>query len=283
MTVAPLVANGVLITGMSGAEFGIRGFIDGWDPETGKHLWRRYTIPARGEPGNETWPQDTDAWKHGGGSSLDHRLLRSRARSHLLGHRQSGAVGVANAAGRQSVHVLGAGDAAQDRRGRLALPVHARRRLRLRRLLGADPRRHRCGGRQAQGADAAQPQRLPLRDRPHQRQADLGQALREGELGEPRRHENRPAGRDRDRQAPARRRAGRALADPARRQELAARRVQSADRASSTPTPCIEGRLFQALPTGPFVPGQRYMFIENLPLPPRPKASRSVTSRRSIR
>src|SRR2546430_1498314 len=44
LTVAPLVANGVLITGISGAEFGIRGFIDGWDPETGKQLWRRYTI-----------------------------------------------------------------------------------------------------------------------------------------------------------------------------------------------------------------------------------------------
>src|SRR6059058_1147091 len=69
MTVAPQIANGVLITGISGAEFGIRGFIDGWDPETGKQLWRRYTIPARGEKGNETWPQDTNAWEIGGGSS----------------------------------------------------------------------------------------------------------------------------------------------------------------------------------------------------------------------
>jgi alcohol dehydrogenase (cytochrome c) len=69
MTMAPLVANGVLITGMSGAEFGIRGFIDGWDADTGSHLWRRYTIPARGEKGNETWPQDSDAWEHGGGSA----------------------------------------------------------------------------------------------------------------------------------------------------------------------------------------------------------------------
>ncbi len=69
MTVAPQIANGVLITGISGAEFGIRGFIDGWDPETGKQLWRRYTIPAKGEKGNETWPQDTKAWEVGGGSS----------------------------------------------------------------------------------------------------------------------------------------------------------------------------------------------------------------------
>src|SRR4029077_7608720 len=69
MSVAPQIANGVLITGISGAEFGIRGFIDGWDPETGKHLWRRYTIPARGEKGNETWPQDNNAWEVGGGSA----------------------------------------------------------------------------------------------------------------------------------------------------------------------------------------------------------------------
>ena len=69
LTVAPLVANGVLVTGISGAEFGIRGFIDGWDPETGKHLWRRYTIPARGEKGNDTWPQNNNAWEVGGGSA----------------------------------------------------------------------------------------------------------------------------------------------------------------------------------------------------------------------
>jgi len=69
LTLAPLVANGVLITGISGAEFGIRGFIDGWDTETGKQLWRRYTIPARGEKGNETWPQDSNAWQIGGGST----------------------------------------------------------------------------------------------------------------------------------------------------------------------------------------------------------------------
>ena len=67
--VAPLVANGVLITGMSGAEFGVRGFLDGWDLETGKALWRRYTIPGPGEPGSETWPTEVDAYKRGGGST----------------------------------------------------------------------------------------------------------------------------------------------------------------------------------------------------------------------
>jgi len=67
MTVAPLVADGVVITGISGAEFGTRDFIDGWDPQTGEHLWRTYTVPAAGEPGNDTWQGDT--WKLGGGST----------------------------------------------------------------------------------------------------------------------------------------------------------------------------------------------------------------------
>ena len=68
MNAAPLIANGVLITGMSGAEYGTRGFLDGWDPQTGKHLWRRYTIPAPGEKGSDTWPKG-DAYLHGGGST----------------------------------------------------------------------------------------------------------------------------------------------------------------------------------------------------------------------
>lgn len=58
-TVAPLIANGVLITGISGGEYGIRGFIDGWDLETGERLWRTYTIPEAGEKYSETWPGDT--------------------------------------------------------------------------------------------------------------------------------------------------------------------------------------------------------------------------------
>ena len=65
-TGAPIVANGVLISGMAGGESTTRGFLDGWDPETGKKLWRRYTIPSPGEPGFETWPKDNDAWMYGG-------------------------------------------------------------------------------------------------------------------------------------------------------------------------------------------------------------------------
>lgn len=66
-TGAPLVADGVVMTGISGAEYGIRGFIDGWDPNTGKHLWRTYTIAGPDDPNGKTWPGDT--WKTGGGST----------------------------------------------------------------------------------------------------------------------------------------------------------------------------------------------------------------------
>ncbi|HEY3162274.1 MAG TPA: PQQ-dependent dehydrogenase, methanol/ethanol family [Vicinamibacterales bacterium] len=66
-TGAPIVANGVVISGMAGGERTTRGFLDAWDPETGAKLWRRYTIPAPGEPGSESWPRNSDAWKYGGG------------------------------------------------------------------------------------------------------------------------------------------------------------------------------------------------------------------------
>jgi alcohol dehydrogenase (cytochrome c) len=59
MTSAPLIADGVLITGIAGGEYGTRGFIDGLDPETGNRLWRLFTTAAQGEKGGDTWPGDT--------------------------------------------------------------------------------------------------------------------------------------------------------------------------------------------------------------------------------
>ncbi len=66
ISLAPLVAGGKIMVGASGGEFGIRGFVAAFDPDTGKELWRTYTIPAPGEPGSETWPKG-DQWKTGGG------------------------------------------------------------------------------------------------------------------------------------------------------------------------------------------------------------------------
>src|SRR5262245_22792209 len=68
ITSAPTVANGVLMTGMTGGEYGVRGFVAGYDPETGKELWRRFMTAGPGEKGYETWPQD-DAYLRGGAST----------------------------------------------------------------------------------------------------------------------------------------------------------------------------------------------------------------------
>ncbi len=65
MTLEPLVVNGKVMVGGSGGEFGVRGYVAAFDADTGKELWRTYTIPAPGEPGSDTW--QGDAWKTGGG------------------------------------------------------------------------------------------------------------------------------------------------------------------------------------------------------------------------
>jgi alcohol dehydrogenase (cytochrome c) len=67
MSLAPLVADGKVLVGCSGGELGIRGFVAAFNIDTGKELWRTYTIPAPGEPGSETWPKG-DEWKTGGAS-----------------------------------------------------------------------------------------------------------------------------------------------------------------------------------------------------------------------
>src|SRR6266511_844138 len=68
ITSAPLYYDGRIYTGLSGAEYGIRGRVTAFDAKTGKELWRFYTIPGPGQVGHDTWPATGDAWKHGGAS-----------------------------------------------------------------------------------------------------------------------------------------------------------------------------------------------------------------------
>lgn len=67
LTLAPLALDGKIIVGVSGAEAGVRGFVDAYDTDTGEQLWRTFTVPAPGEPGSETWQGDD--WQTGGGST----------------------------------------------------------------------------------------------------------------------------------------------------------------------------------------------------------------------
>ena len=85
-----------------------------FDAQSGKPVWKTYSIPAPGEPGSDTWKK-ADTWKTGGASTWMTRQLRSRHQYGLLGHRERFAVVWRSAAGRQSVHVL---DARARRRGK---------------------------------------------------------------------------------------------------------------------------------------------------------------------
>jgi alcohol dehydrogenase (cytochrome c) len=67
ITAAPLAVKNTIVTGIAGGEYGIRGFVDGYDAGTGKHLWRFNAIPGPGEPGHDGWVGES--WKTGGGPS----------------------------------------------------------------------------------------------------------------------------------------------------------------------------------------------------------------------
>ncbi|MEO8662356.1 MAG: PQQ-binding-like beta-propeller repeat protein [Bryobacteraceae bacterium] len=68
-TIAPLVIKDTVIVGVAGADAGIRGFIACYRAETGDLLWRHWTIPAKGEPGSETW-KGTEPTRGGGSTWL---------------------------------------------------------------------------------------------------------------------------------------------------------------------------------------------------------------------
>jgi alcohol dehydrogenase (cytochrome c) len=65
---APLAVKDKIIIGASGGDGGTRDFIVAVDAATGKLAWRKYVIPAPGEPGSETWKDKNNAWQTGGGA-----------------------------------------------------------------------------------------------------------------------------------------------------------------------------------------------------------------------
>ena len=67
ITSPPTIVKNLVITGYAGGEYGIRGAITAYDQDTGKQVWRTYTVPAAGEPAAETWMDDS--WKNGGGAA----------------------------------------------------------------------------------------------------------------------------------------------------------------------------------------------------------------------
>src|SRR5271168_4588915 len=68
ITGAPLPIKDKIVIGASGGDGGARDWMAALDAATGKLLWRKYTIPAPGEPGSETWKGNNNAWQTGGGA-----------------------------------------------------------------------------------------------------------------------------------------------------------------------------------------------------------------------
>jgi alcohol dehydrogenase (cytochrome c) len=68
LTAAPLPVKDKIIVGAAGGDRGVRDWIAALDGATGKLLWRKYVIPAPGEPGSETWKDKNNAWQVGGGA-----------------------------------------------------------------------------------------------------------------------------------------------------------------------------------------------------------------------
>src|SRR5262249_27321317 len=65
---APLAVKDRIVVGASGGDAGVRGFIVAVHAATGNLAWRKYVIPAPGEPGSETWKDKNNAWQTGGGA-----------------------------------------------------------------------------------------------------------------------------------------------------------------------------------------------------------------------
>ena len=172
ITSAPLYYDGIVYSGITGGEYGVRGRLTALDAKTGKILWRFYTLPAPGDVGGDTWPAGTDHYMHGGASIWNTPALDPRAWADLLLGRQLRAgLRRVDARGRQSVLRVRRRGECQDRPIRLALPGGAPRHLGLRRGEPGGAVRHRHQRPAAQGHCPGRTHRLGLYTRPHQRQA----------------------------------------------------------------------------------------------------------------
>ena len=81
-----LALENLVVAGTAGGEQGVRGFLAAYEQATGKEVWRFWTIPARGEPGSETW--DGPRYRSRQRSYVADRKLRPGDENHILAHRK---------------------------------------------------------------------------------------------------------------------------------------------------------------------------------------------------
>ena len=196
ITGAPLVVKNLAITGVGGAEYGIRGWLAATDLDSGEEVWRRHTVPGPGEPGHDTWADNHDAWKTGGGSTWvtgsydpDQNLLiwgignpgpdwdvEYRPGDNLY---TNSALALDADTGEIKWHFQYTPNDPYDYD---SVSEHV--------LVDADIR-----GQSAQGGAARGPQRIRLHARPYQRPVSVGHALREEADLDARSERQRPASR----------------------------------------------------------------------------------------
>ena len=194
-TAAPLAIKDKIIIGAANGDQGVRDWIGALDAKTGKRLWRKFTIPAPGEPGSETWKGNNNAWQTGGGAVWVTGTYDPATNQTIWGTGNPGAdVRSDLPAGRQSLHQQRDLLRSRHRQDELVLPVHAGRHVGLRRGRHPHPDRRRGRGPAAQADHPFRAQRLPLHDGALQRPDGAGQALHRRSTG-PRASTRRPASR----------------------------------------------------------------------------------------
>ncbi len=210
MTAAPLVVDGQVVIGIAGGEYGARGFVVALDAKTGDaDAGRRTPIPSPTEPGGDTWPKGM--YMTGGGGTWLTGSYDPETKTLLWGVGNPGPwladVRPGNNLYTDSVIALNPADG----QAQVALPVHPARHVGLRRGERKRAGRHHLRGQAVQGAAARRPQRQPVRARPHERQVHLGQAVRQGDVGDRLRRRRHAADQPGEPPAP-----GQARSSPAR-------------------------------------------------------------------
>ena len=175
---APLPAGNVVISGVSGGEHGANGFVGAYDQETGKEIWRFWTVPKPGEPGSETW-QGKDI-EHGGAPTW---FTGSYDPALDLVYWPTGNPGKEyNGDDRKGDNLYANSIVALDRKSgklRCYLPVHPARSVGLGRDADLGPRRCRLGGAATTADAACLTQRVLLCVRSGEWQAAAGEAIRQ--------------------------------------------------------------------------------------------------------
>ena len=176
ITMAPRIAKGKAIIGVSGGEYPVRGFIAAFDAKTGVQAWKFYTVPGPGDkdPGlikaAATWPKDIVGG--GGGSVWDAISYDPELELVYIGTGNAGPWSEDSRKSKGFDLLYAASIVAVDvNTGALqvALPECARRRMGLRQRAASAAGGRDDQGREAQGNHAGQQERVPVHDRPYQR------------------------------------------------------------------------------------------------------------------